>query len=241
VAVEDLSLLQSHAGPQGDKGDVMALLQRAIRTPPCRIRDNGLSIVEIAEVTRADPILPDVGLFFIRVDAKVDSLDALWNHVQSGFEACAGYALDRPMSTEQQVDHLVFRANGGSFRSMGLKAWSYEVEDEQEDVRFVWSFPDGESHSLPAYVDPQSGFISILGRVPTNVSREAQARIVTDASYFEVAPHGLVEVAKPESGRAIWHDSWSLMDAELPLFLEDRRQAIESHSDTGERGLVVGF
>lgn len=162
------------------------LLMHAIQMPPCINHENGLSSIRISKVAN----VPDgpAGLLMVHVRAVISRPDVLWQKAQAAYAVLKEQPLDAILTTDEQIQEVLYSFNTNPrFSQMGLKVWPHESVDDQEDVCFTWTYPDGHKTSLPAYVDENTGFVCILGKLPPDQSStEVEQVITTSADFFRV-------------------------------------------------------
>lgn len=230
VAVEDEAALRESC-PNSSSPDLEQLVLNAIKLPACSKNENGLGAVNISTVKTVSKTLP--GMFHISIEASVDHPDKLWESAQRTYASRNQVDLDGVLSTTEQIHELILGANTSpSFRQMGLKAWPHESIDDQHDVTFVWTYPDGFESSLPAHVDEATGVISIFGKYKEDVwDNDVVQMIKTEFGYYPAD-------VNPVNGEYLWVlvgdnlDSFRGERADVLEYIEaSNGQALSGHTD----------
>lgn len=185
--VEDKSALRDYVADHTTPGNRTADLDEAQLVHQAlfaKVEQAGFTLLDGTSVRS---LTQHLGQMQVDVAAQVDRPDLLWQAAQDAFQRAHERPLDRALTTEEQIFEVLIHGTGRPrpYR-FGMKVWPVESNDAQEDVRFAWVYPDEDGDSLPAHVDLQSGFVSVLGEVPQDVAQSSvRKRIETDDDLYD--------------------------------------------------------
>lgn len=143
---------------------------------------NSEAVVKLLPETNVLELENDPNRFQVDLVARSALPDLLWPLAVSKFKEVAAKDLEFALSTELQILTVLSTAAGADgVANTGLDF--IDVVEPKEAMRnsrvsFCWSYQDNYWVHLPAFVDPDTGFVSILGKLPNALMVCVMHRVV---------------------------------------------------------------
>lgn len=184
VVVRDSAALQDYVYPvlgrlvPKSMTSATALVRSAILKLSRNTGHHALAVLPETSVSQG---LDTTDVYRVDFKARVERPDLLWQRAQDEFARVAGAPLPHVMSTEHQALTLLQAAADPMKVALDFKPCSdFNASKQQNAVTFSWIISGEDSEDtpgeesadrgcLPAYVDPATGHISILGKLPENI------------------------------------------------------------------------
>lgn len=187
---------------------------------------NAEAVVQLLDATNVVELGDDPNRYQVNLVARSARPDILWRHVVAKFREVAEKDLAFVPSTELQMLIALSTAVGADgVAKTGLDFMDVvEIKAAMQHgrVSFSWAFSGRDWNRLPAYVDPDTGFLSVLGKMPDALTLSvANRQVEVGDARFEVRNF------------IAWDpESCCVAPGELARFNEVLKQAVEADALT---------